>query len=283
MKTLFALALISLQALAQAADLQIATGEFPPYATASRADQGIALSIVRRAFELDGHQVKFTFLPWSRAQLETEAGKWDASAHWGASDERRKKFLLSDNLLSEQWVFLHRRAMAFDWMRLEDLQSFVIGMTRDYTYTPELWSAARAGTLISSSVPNDLAGLKMLQAGRIDVLPLERNVACDLLVQHFDDAAAGQIAAHPRAMTDQFTTHVLFPKGKGASPHLLADFNRGLKKLRESPEYAKLKANVRCPSSWALVRSAAPDATWVAALEPHHDTRFARNHAPPVL
>ena len=280
MKALLVLALLGGQMLAQAATLQIATGEFPPYATASRADQGIALSIVRRAFELAGHQVKFTFLPWSRAQLETEAGKWDASAHWGASDERRTKFLLSDNLLSEQWVFLHRRAMAFDWTRLDDLQPFVVGMTRDYTYTPELWAAARAGNLISSSVPNDLAGLKMLQAGRIDILPLERNVACDLLVQHFDDAAAGQLAAHPRAMTDQFTTHVIFPKGKASSTQLQTDFNRGLKKLRESPEYAKLKANVRCPSSWALVRSTAPDATWVAALEPHHEPRRPRDHTP---
>ncbi|WP_374437339.1 substrate-binding periplasmic protein [Inhella sp.] len=252
--------------------LRIATGEFPPYATAGRTDQGIALSIVHRAFELGGHQVQFTFLPWSRAQLETERGHWDASAHWGASDERKAKFLLSDNLLTEQWVFLHRRAMKFDWSALEDLYPYVIGMTRDYTYTPELWAAARAGRLISSSVPNDLAGLKMLQAGRIDVLPLERNVACDLLVQHFDDAAAGQLAAHPRPMTDLFSTHVIFPKDKARSEQLRADFNRGLKKLRETPEYNKLRTNVRCPSSWAVVRSAAPDATHVAHQESAHES-----------
>ncbi|MFO1249833.1 MAG: hypothetical protein U1E77_01500 [Inhella sp.] len=47
--------------------LRIATGEFPPYATAGRTDQGIALSIVRRAFELGGHQVQFTFALVARA------------------------------------------------------------------------------------------------------------------------------------------------------------------------------------------------------------------------
>lgn len=272
MKALAAMLLAALCGGSAAAQtLRIATGEFPPYATAGRPDQGIALSIVRRAFELGGHQVQFTFLPWSRAQLETEHGQWDASAHWGASEERQAKFLLSDNLLTEQWVFLHRRAMKFDWNGVDDLQPFVIGMTRDYTYTPELWAAARAGRLMSSPVPNDLAGLKMLQAGRIDVLPLERNVACDLLIQHFDDAAAGQLAAHPRAMTDLFSTHVIFPKGKPRSQRLRADFNRGLKKLRETPEYNRLRSNVRCPSSWTVVRIGGPAPTHGAQLESVHE------------
>jgi len=272
MKTLATLLLgVGLIGSGAADTLRIASGEFPPYATAGRADKGIALSIVRRAFELSGHEVQFTFLPWSRAQLETERGQWDASAHWGASDERKAKFLLSDNLLTEQWVFLHRRAMQFDWTSTEDLYPYVVGMTRDYTYTPELWAAARAGRLISSSVPNDLAGLKMLQAGRIDVLPLERNVACDLLVQHFDDAAAGQLSAHPRPMTDLFSTHVIFPKDKPRSEQLRLDFNRGLKKLRDSPEYNKLRTNVRCPSSWAVVRIALPEPTHVATSESMHE------------
>ena len=253
MKVAALLLAAALSLSAHADTLRLATGEFPPYATASRADQGVALSIVRRAFELGGHTVTFTFVPWSRAQLETATGHWDASAHWGASEERRAKFLLSDNLLNEQWVYLHRRAMPFDWHTTEDLYPYVVGMTRDYTYTPELWAAARSGRLISSSVPHDLSGLKMLQAGRIDILPLERNVACDLLVQHFDDAAAGQLAAHPKPMADKFSTHVIFPKDKPRSAQLVADFNRGLKALRDTPEYAKLKANVRCPSSWAML------------------------------
>ena len=49
--------LLWLGASVQAATLQIATGELPPYATQSRPDQGIALHIVRRAFELSGHEV----------------------------------------------------------------------------------------------------------------------------------------------------------------------------------------------------------------------------------
>src|SRR5574343_387520 len=62
--------------------LRIATGELPPYATQARADQGIALDIVRRAFALAGYQVQFHFLPWARAQQETRQGLFGASAYW---------------------------------------------------------------------------------------------------------------------------------------------------------------------------------------------------------
>ena len=40
----------SLSILAQTQTLKIATGELPPYMTAARADQGISISVVRRAF-----------------------------------------------------------------------------------------------------------------------------------------------------------------------------------------------------------------------------------------
>ena len=77
----------SLPVLAQTHILKIATGELPPYMTAARADQGISVSVVRGAwcvvrgaFELAGYQVKYTFLPWSRARAETRLGKRDNDA-----------------------------------------------------------------------------------------------------------------------------------------------------------------------------------------------------------
>jgi polar amino acid transport system substrate-binding protein len=231
--------------------LRIATGELPPYATAQRADSGVALHIVRRAFESAGHSVQFTFLPWSRAQLETLEGHWDASAHWGASAERRAKFLLSDSILSEQWQMLHRRSTALDWRTPADLQPYTVGLLRDYTYTPELWAEARAGRLKFEQPSNDISSLRMLLAGRIDVLPIERFMACDLLAQHFTAAQTAQLMMHPRLMTDSFTTHVIFPPSKPNSESLRQDFNRGLKKLKDSGAYRKLLgAAVACPSDW---------------------------------
>ncbi|WP_246480131.1 substrate-binding periplasmic protein [Inhella gelatinilytica] len=241
---------ISALLVARAAPLRIATGELPPYATAERSDQGLALAIVRRAFELGGHAVEFHFMPWSRAQLETQGGQWDASAHWGATPERRENFLLSDNLLTEDWVFVYRRSLKdFSWRTAADLRPYRIGLVRDYTYTPEIWALARSGQIKSGSPPNDLAGLKMLLLDRIQVFPTERRVACDLASRHLNPEQQAELIAHPKRMTDNFTTHVLFPKGKPASDSLRLDFNRGLAQLRASPEYRQLlQVPIGCPA-----------------------------------
>lgn len=217
--------------------LRIATGEFPPYATAGRPDQGLALAVVRRAFELAGRQVQFHFLPWPRALAETRDGRWDATAHWGVTPERRRDFLLSDNLYTEHWLLLHRRNMALDWRSIDDLRPYRLGMVPEYTYTPELWQAARSGRLRYEQPRNDVVSLRMLLLGRIDVLPLDRNVACDTLAHQFTPAEGQALSAHPRPFNDQFTTHVLFPPAKPGSEALRATFNRGLAQLRASGEH----------------------------------------------
>ncbi|MGM9515052.1 substrate-binding periplasmic protein [Roseateles sp. DB2] len=230
--------------------MRIATGELPPYATADAPDSGTALQIVRRAFALAGHEVRYQFMPWQRAQNETRAGLWDASAYWGANEERRRDFLLSNNVMSEQWVFVHRRDKPLTWRSLTDLEPYTLGVIKGYTYTPEFWRLVRKGELKTDGTPDDLAGLRKLLLGRLDALPMERGTACYLLLSHFSTEEARQIDYHPRLLTDSFTTHVIFPKGKARSAQLLEDFNRGLKQLQASGEYQRLLRGVACPAHW---------------------------------
>lgn len=230
--------------------LKIATGELAPYATESRTDKGIALSIVRRAFELAGYQVEYTFLPWSRTLAETRLGKWDGTAYWGHKPEHDASFFLSDNVVTEQWVFVYRKALKFDWQTLADLRPYRLAMIQDYTYTPEIWAMANAGEFKVDRQKDDQAALKMLLLNRVDVAPMERNVTCDLLSRHFSEAESARLSAHLKWMTESFTTHLMLPRSRPESAARMAEFNAGLKKLRESGEYARLLAQVKCPSGW---------------------------------
>ena len=247
-----ALAMVaSLPAPAQIHVLKIATGELPPYMTAARADQGISLSVVRRAFELAGYRVEYTFLPWSRALAETRLGKWDATAAWGNNPERNPPFFVSDNVVTEKWVFVYRKAVKFSWNKLADLKPYRLALIQDYTYTPEIWSMATAGDFKSDKMPDDLSAIKMLLLDRVDVAPMERNVACDVLQKNFTDADAAKLSVAPKQMTNTFTSHVLLPRSLAESAARAADFNAGLKKLKASPEYAKIQAQIKCPSGWS--------------------------------
>ena len=100
-------ALLAGHAAAQRPVLQIATGELAPYATTLRPDNGIALSVVQEAFQIQGFDVRYTFLPWSRALAEAKVGKWDGTAYWGKKPVHETDFWISDNVLTEQWVFVH--------------------------------------------------------------------------------------------------------------------------------------------------------------------------------
>ena len=256
MRSYFVLALAmaaSLSVLAQTHThtLKIATGELPPYMTAARADQGISLSVVRRAFELMGYQVEFTFLPWSRALAETRLGKWDATAAWGNNPERNPPFFVSDNVVTEKWVFVYRNGVKFSWNSLADLKPYRVAMIQDYTYTPEIWTMANAGDFKSDKLPNEAAAIKMLLLDRVDVAPMERNVACDVLQKNFTDAEAAKLSVDPKQMIDTFTSHVLLPRTLAASATRVIDFNAGLKKLKASPEYAKLLSQIKCPTGWS--------------------------------
>ena len=132
---------------ARAETLRIATGELPPYASAARPDQGLSLHIVRQAFAKVGVQVEYVFLPWTRAHVEALDGKWDATAAWGRNAERDKGFLISDNVLTEQWQILYRSDRNFAWSSLQDLKGLRIGTVADYTYTPEFWRMVKDGSL----------------------------------------------------------------------------------------------------------------------------------------
>lgn len=199
----------ALPAFVCAGNLRLVTGELPPYATQERADDGIALDIVRRAFANAGSTVSYTFKPWTRSLEEARAGLWDGTAYWGKNPERDVGFLVSDNVLTEQWVFLYRQRTdagePFNWTTLSDLKGQRIAAVQTYTYTPEFWELQKAGTLRVEWANDDLGNLRRLVAGRVDIAVMERNVACYLMNAHFMPSEVTGLRAHPKLLTNQFS------------------------------------------------------------------------------
>ena len=234
----------------QAENLRLVTGELPPYATQERTDQGIALDIVRRAFAFAGSSVSYTFKPWTRSLEEARAGQWDGTAYWGKNPSRDVGFLISDNVLTEQWVFLYRQradtAPAFDWGTLNDLKGQRIAAVQSYTYTPEFWDLYKAGSLRLEIGQDDLGNLRRLVAGRVDLAVIERNVACYLMNAHFKPAEVADLRAHPKLLTNQFTTHLMLSEKLPQSAERMKAFNRGLAQLKKSKDYAALLQYPQC-------------------------------------
>lgn len=249
---------LALPVLAVAENMRLVTGELPPYATQERVDEGIALDIVRKAFANVGNTVNYTFRPWTRSLEEARAGLWDGTAYWGKNPARDIGFLISDNVLTEQWVFLYRQradgVKPFDWDSLVDLKGKRIAAVQSYTYTPEFWEMQKTGTLKVEISQDDLGNLRRLVAGRVDVVVIERNVACYLMNAHFKQDEVADFRAHPKLLTNQFTTHLMMSEKLPQSAERMKAFNQGLAQLKKSKDYAALLHYTQC----SLAASAKP-------------------------
>lgn len=228
---------------AGAETLRLATGELPPYASEHQPDQGIALDIVRRAFALMGYDVTYTFKPWMRSLEEAREGKWDGTAHWGRNAQRDVGFLVSDSILTEQWVFVYRQNAAatarFDWKVFSDLAPLRIGAVQFNTYTPEFWALQRSGALKVDFAVDDVTNLRRLVAGRVDVVPMERNMACFLMKTQFAPVDVESLRAHPRLLTSQFTTHLMLSAKLPQSAQRMKAFNQGLRIVQKDYRYSE--------------------------------------------
>ena len=91
--------------------IRIATGDWAPYLGKKLKEKGMANHIVAEAFKASGVEIKWGFFPWSRALKTVKRGRdWDATTVWYGTDERRKEFYLSDNVVEIGHVLFYLKS-----------------------------------------------------------------------------------------------------------------------------------------------------------------------------
>ena len=240
----FCLLLGVIQASPGGETIQITTGEYAPWTSEKLKKGGFTSHVVSQAFKLEGYDVAFDFFPWKRAYETAKAGdEYQATAWWYPSTERAKYFLYSEPLLFDDTVFFHLKDNGFpDWETLDDLVGTRIGATRGYTYTKEFWDAARSGRLDIQEANSDEANFKKLLAGRIDTFPTSYLVGLRLLKEKFSPKEFEHVATHPKPLLSA-SGHLLISKKANHAKELMAKFNRGLVKLKESGRYDQFMEN----------------------------------------
>lgn len=187
---------------ARAEQLMIATGEFPPYADSTTPDGGLVNGVIAAAATRVGIQATFLYMPWKRAIEATRAGRYDATSFWYYSEDRTADFIHVGPVSVERIVFLHRTdSPPPEWETLSDLAGLRIGAVPGYTYTPEFWELAAAGTLTVIEGPTDEANVRKLHAGRIDLYPHGEIAAQYLIDRIFTPQDAAQLMMTEGALT----------------------------------------------------------------------------------
>jgi polar amino acid transport system substrate-binding protein len=213
----------------------LTSGEWPPFYSAAMPGGGFANRVIVESFALEGIAVDFLFLPWRRALSMADHGPPVGSAGWLPMEEREKRFLYSDPVFMSDRVFFHRRDVPFDWRRLEDVRDLRVGITlgsaEEFPFE-EILAQGKGKLDVAASYA---AGMKMLIAGRVDVYACNKAVGLFILVNRIQ-ADADQVVYNPRPIFTE-TNHLILSRRLPYAEALMARFNEGLRKLRQSGRY----------------------------------------------
>ncbi len=240
----FSLLVSSPPAQASGDKIKIAVGEWPPYISKSQKHNGVISHIITDIFDAIGVKATIRFLPWKRAYKEASLGQYNATAVWMHKDEREKDFLYSDAVLSERFVFFHKKSFQFDWKKMEDLKGLKIGAHLGYSYGPDFDAALESGLLTIERVLNDEQNFHKLIKGRIQIFPQEVSVASATLRQKFDQTQQNLITHHPKPLSIN-NSFVLFSKSVPEYEILRSRFNKQLKQVRKNGEYDRYMSDLR--------------------------------------
>ena len=160
--------------IAQARKITLVTLEYPPYVFQSnRGPTGIAVDLVREAFNRIDTPFSVQVLPWGRAIREIRNGRADGIFTIYRTPEREAFMDYSDEVLIEQSIALFSlsgQPIDFDGS-VSSLAPYSIGIVRKVSYGAEIDTAIQEGLLKNLVTANSgVNSFKLLTAKRVDVV-----------------------------------------------------------------------------------------------------------------
>ena len=160
-----------------AADVKLATLDWPPYTSPTLPQNGMVSKILAQAAQESGYSLGFGFFPWVRAM---RMGRDDPNyvgyfpAYW--TPERAQSCNFSEPIGIGQVGLVQRRDDRIAWEQLTDLSSLMIGVTAGYSNGSTFDTLVADGALHVQPAPADIDNLRMVARGRIRVAVIERSV-----------------------------------------------------------------------------------------------------------
>lgn len=222
---------------ALAEEIEITTGEYPPYISESLEGQGITSKIVTEACARAGVTAKIKFYPWARAYAKVEAGQAQASFFFLQTEERlgQVAFGAQHVQVGPTAVFYKKSSFpeGINFTSYADLAKFKVVGVNGYWYESEFKKIGKDD--VHYVTAEDLA-LKLLDSGRADVYVSDMLTGIYLAQQTLGEKA-GEIG-HSQLQQDAPKGYIIFPKT--GSDELRTKLDNALKSMHEDGTFNKL-------------------------------------------
>ncbi len=234
-KFILAIFLMMVPVMVSAQQIVLYTDPWPPYYHEG-GDNGFIAQVAREAFKAVGYDFRVEFKPWKRVMAESVAGRSDGILGAYHKAEREKDFIYTDPVGVVQVVFFkHKRDVGLEYTSIEDLKGYRIGTIAGYTYTPEFDNAAYLKKEPANKVD---ANILKLDAGRLDLFVESKAVAVARAKELLGERADSIEALLPPLQENKL--YVLISRKTADAERKAADFNRGLKIIRENGTYDRI-------------------------------------------
>lgn len=223
--------------------IKVASGEWGNWSGKSVKNNGFVIHVLRESLAEVKKEARVDFFPWKRAYFLATTGRYDATAYWYDSAERRVKHYYSEAVSTEKVNFFVLKSNKIqEWKKLDDFKGLTIGLSDGHTYPEELMKKCSDRILKCDFSENNLLNMRKLYAKRVDVFPVSQLVGIELIRKHFSNEA-DRFTSLKKPLSIS-TGHILFPKSSPNSKSMLEQFNQGLRKLKASGKYEKMYKNL---------------------------------------
>jgi len=212
---------------------------YAPYTDQQSAQGGLAVEVVRAAFQHSGQQIDLKWLPWKRGYALTLAGAFQATFPYSRSPEREKDFIFSDPIVTiRSYLYTRRGDTTLSFNVPASFRGRVICAPQGYNAPLEstLQTLTARGEVRFERVPDYSSCMRMLAAGRVDAFTAQDELGLTVLHQTEADTFV-QRSPQPVVSVDLM---LIAPRNDPRSQALIDLFNAGLRRSKLDGTYQKL-------------------------------------------
>lgn len=221
-------------------EISIAADLWCPYTCEPNEKEGILIDIARKVFSQNNIAVKYRFMPWTRAQSETEKGLHNAII--GAFEADAKGFILPTSpILYGTNGFFTLASSTWQYSGIDSLKGLSLGIIDGYSYGSPIDEYIKSN--FSSARIQFSAGADALRKNLIKLASKKVDVILDEpRVVRYEWKVLGNPAAELKraGVYGKEGIWIAFSPRRTESEELAKMFSLGLEKLEKSGEVQRI-------------------------------------------
>lgn len=214
--------------------VRLVTGpDYAPFTGSDLPGGGLITEIVREIHKLLGHEVEIDFRPWRRGYLETLAGQYRATFPYVRTPEREAKFFYSDPVFETSIYPFVIEGTHMDAGKLADLAGKHYCFPLGYALTGKTKRLTENGELVREAAVSMKRCFELLFHDRVDFVIANRIQA----YQATQDLDSSRRIEALDILVNRTGLHVMFPRNQPGSADSLRDFNRAMRRFKQTRRY----------------------------------------------